>query len=100
MAAGNTGLSSMDLLDCFHQFPRRCTFKHESAYSCCERPLPFSFGVKSSQNDDAGFWEFCPNCGGCVDAAHIRKPQIDERDVRAVRAEQINPFLPIRRLRN
>ena len=36
----------MDLLDCLHQFPRRCTFNHESAYSCCERPLPFSFGVK------------------------------------------------------
>ena len=96
----DTRLSSVDLMDSFHQFPRRCTFYYERAYSCCPRPLPFSIGIKGSQNNDACFREFCPNCDGRVDSAHIRKPKIHERDVGAVCTEQINGLLPIRTLRN
>src|SRR5579862_6399295 len=78
LAVGKNTLPSVDLVDCFQQFPRRRAFKHESAYPCCDCTLLIGVGIKCSQNDDACFWKLRPNRNSGVDAAHIREPEIHE----------------------
>src|ERR1700756_3838574 len=86
----NSPSSRVNLANPIDQLARRHALKQVSSRTFCEGPANLVVAVESSQDDATCVGKFGTDGDHCVYAAHVRKPEIHESDVRLVLSKQLN----------
>src|ERR1700756_1112209 len=90
----------MDLANYVPQRTGRHTLQDVSASAGLERPLNLHVTLKSRQNNQTSFTEFRPYGDHCIDAAHVRKPEVHDSDIGLMFTETLNCFASAAGLRH
>ena len=87
-------LADMHLADHFYELFSRHAFEHVALRSRLQRELNLGISFKRRKHDYAGIYELCANGEQCIDASHIRHPDIHECHIGSMFTKTPNGFVP------
>src|ERR1700722_6675518 len=87
-------LADMHLADRIYELFSGHAFEHVALRSRLQRALNLGISFKRRKHDHTGVCELCANDEQCIDAPHIRHPDIHECHVGPMFTKALNAFVP------